>query len=266
MSIVWSSKSIRWHELRLTALLMYLSEILSCHRHLGIQLFSCVNVGGWLVSIRHVLVFVFGVCERGLFSVLCYCLWLRGLVLVGVAGLPHAHGVHLVHLLVGACRSISLDHVDSFLPPSVESALWEVWRVHADWLYSLYLFLALTFPVPNVVSGLTWLEPLEHCFILDKNPVDFSVPLTIVQWVVSESSFAHFFLLAKIALLVLLNRAWRVGWLVEFVQALRLYFRHWSFVVYLRQFSLLTNDLELRHFLETLGVSLLDWLDEMRLD
>lgn len=266
MSIVWSSKSIRWHELRLTALLMYLSEILSCHRHLGIQLFSCVDVGGWLVSIRHVLVFVFGVCNRRLFSVLCYCLWLRGLVLVGVAGLPHAHGVHLVHLLVGACRSISLDHVDSFLPPSVESALWEVWRVHADWLYSLYLFLALTFPVPNVVSGLTWLEPLEHCFILDKNPVDFSVPLTIVQWVVSESSFAHFFLLAKIALLVLLNRAWRVGWLVEFVQALRLYFRHWSFVVYLRQFSLLTNDLELRHFLETLGVSLLDWLNEMRLD
>ena len=266
LPIVWSNKTIRWHELCLTALLMYLSKMLGCHGHLRIQLFSCVDVGGWLVSIRHVLVFVFRVCKRGLLSMLCYCLWLRGLVLVGVAGWPHAHRVHLVHLLVGTCRSISLDHVNSSLPLSVESAFWKVWRVHADWLHSLYLFLALALPVPNVVGWLARLEPLKHCFILDQDPVNFSIPLTIVQRVVPEPSFAHFFLPGKIAILVLLNRAWRVGRLVKFVQPLRLYFWHWSFVVYLRQFSLLTNDLELRHFLETLGVSLLDWLDEMRLD
>lgn len=266
LPIVGSRKSIRWHELRLTALLMYLSEMLSCHGHLRIQLFSRVDVGGWLVSIRHVLVFVFRVCQRGLFGVLCYCLWLRGLVLVDVTRLPHAHGVHLVHLLVGTCRSISLDHVNASLPLSAESPFWKVWRVHADWLYSLYLFFALALPVPNIVSWLARLEPLKHCLILDQDPVDFSIPLTIVKWVVTEPSFAHFFLLGKIAILVLLNRAWRVGRLVKFVQPLRLYFWHWSFVVYLRQFSLLTNDLELRHFLETLGVSLLDWLNEMRLD
>ena len=266
LPIVRSHKSVCWHELSLTALLMYLSKILGCHGHLRIQLFPCVDVGGWLVSIRHVLVFVFRVCNRGLFAMLCYCLWLRGTVLVGVARLPHAHGVHLVHLLVRACRGISLDHVDASLPLSVKSALWKVWRVHTDLLYSLYLLLALTLPVPNVVRWLSRLEPLKHCFILDQDPVDFSIPLSIVERVVTESSFAHFFLLGKIAILVLLNGAWRVGRLVKFVQPLRLYFWHWSFVVYLRQFSLLTNDLELRHFLETLGVSLLDWLNEMRLD
>lgn len=162
LPVFWANEPIHVHvQLCLRYLLVNVPKMLGGHRHLWVELFTSVHVGGGLVLVWCRLIILFWILHLWFFNMLDYWLlvdrlWGICVILIGILGLPNTHCVHVIHLLVGACWWVPLNHVNAPLL-AVESPLGEVGRIHAYLLHSFHLLFTLCFPVPNIVRWLPWL-------------------------------------------------------------------------------------------------------------